>query len=195
MTDAFNYLNKVNKRIAAIIEFGGTVSNPLLTPYTQALRELNLKYKWDKEAGSIKMSLGKENQERVEALQKKLDEKHATTYREYKKNFRNRIEQERGEKLSPEELKHELKAQRALWDLNDNLQVFYNFERSGEPYPPELEPYAHLIDEMKGSSNRELREDKERMKNLAIQLSDAVADFRESERNRGLNSVKRGNAL
>lgn len=192
----FNYLNKINKRIASIIQFGGTVSNPLLTPYTQALRELNIKYRWDKQDQTIKMSLGKDNQAKADALERKLAEKHATTYQEYRKNFKERIEKQKGRPLTDDELDHELKAQKALWNLTDNFQVFYNFTRTGEDLPPELAPYEYIIDEFRGSeNNRALRDDPERMKDLALELEKAVNDYRDNERGRGMRDIWRGTAL
>lgn len=196
MNEEFNYLNKVNKRISAILNFAGTNTNPLLTPYTQSLRELNLKYKWDKDEQTIKIALTKENQAKAKALEKKLEEKHATTYQEYKKNFKARIEKEKGRALSDDELDYELKSQRSLWNLNDNLQVFYSFTRQGSQLPPELEPYEHLIDELRGSeNNRILREDPDRLKTIANELNKAVEDYRNAERMRGMRDIHEGRAL
>ena len=196
MNAEFNFLNKINKRIEAIINFAGTSSNPLLTAYTQSLRELNIKYKWDKNSQTIKMSLGKENQAKADALKKKLEENHATTYRDYVKNFKQRVENEREEPLTHDELMHELEAQVSLWSLNDNFQVFYSFTRSGATLPPELEPYAHYIDEFRGSdNNRRLREDPERLKDIAIKLDKAVSEYRKNNRARAMNDIRQGRAL
>lgn len=181
----------INKRIQAIINFAGTVSNPLLTAYTKSLRELNMNYKFRN--GTLKISQSKANKAKAEALEKKLAENHATTYSEYKKARKERLKQEKEtDDISEAELLNDLKAQKSFWNLQDNLNVLYQYVREGEEIPPELES---VIDTPELLRDPTIRGDKQAFTDIAIKLDKAVQAYRDAERYGAMNSLYNGEFL
>lgn len=189
LREADNYINKINKQLVQILKFNGSITNPLLTPYTNALRALNMDYRFKN--GKIIISRKKENLNKVEKFDERLQRNHAMSVSQYRKHVKEQLTETLGRVPTGAEIDKELIAKRAVWNMKDNFEILYSYTRTGSALPKELKRVQNLPKIMKRSRDMTTEE----IKKYAVKLEQAMLDYSISESESAMKYVKRGDAL
>lgn len=189
LREADNYINKINKQLANILKFNGSITNPLLTPYTNALRALNMDYRFKN--GKIIVSRKKENLKKVENLNERLQRNHAQSVSEYRKRVKEQLTETLQRTPTGVEIDKELIARRAVWNMKDNFEILYTYTRTGSTLPRELRHVKNIPKIMEKSRDMTTEE----IRAYAVKLEKAMLDYSISQSNDAMKIIKRGDAL
>ena len=199
------YIKRFNERLKQVAKQftlnNDTATNPYIADYIRAINESGLDYttKIDSKGNTIvSVRNTAENREKIGNLIDSENKYNPKTVGDIHAETRRKIERQRAatgdkRKITAAEVKRQAKLDTYYSNLDENLNILYNFYgvdvMSGEAkLPPQLQQIYKKLKRRKS----EYRDEKDYIqeRNKAVEdLHNAVAAFRQSERNRAIKNA------
>ena len=199
------YIKRFNERLKQVTKQftlnNNTATNPYIADYMRAINESGLDYttKIDSKGNTIvSVRNTAENREKIGNLIDSENKYNPKTVGNIHEETRRKIERQRAatgdkRKISAAEVKRQAKLDIYYSNLDDNLNILYNFYgvdvMSGEAkLPPQLQQIYKKLKKRKSEYKNE--KDYQKAKDRAVEdLHNAVAAFRRAERNRAIKNA------
>ena len=199
------YIKRFNERLKQVIKQftlnNDTATNPYIADYIRAINESGLDYttKIDSKGNTIvSVRNTAENREKIGNLIDSENKYNPKTVGDIHEETRRKVERQRAatgdkRKISAAEVKRQAKLDIYYNNLDENLNILYNFYgvdvMSGEAkLPPQLQQIYKKLKRRKSEYKNEKDYIQERDKAVE-DLHNAVAAFRQTERNRAIKNA------